>query len=60
MPQHVLKRHAGLGHWYDGIYKMNVSAPYNPQKFIELYDDYGIDVGSVDVNGSAGRDLHIK
>jgi hypothetical protein len=53
-----LKRHAGLGPLgIDGIYRMNVSAPYNPVKFIELYDDYGIDVGAVALNGSGGRDL---
>jgi hypothetical protein len=53
-----LKRHAGLGPLgIDGIYKMNKVAPYNPEKFIELYDDYGIDVGTVGVNGVGGRDL---
>lgn len=56
-----LKRHAGLGPLgIDGIYKMNKTAPYNPQKFIELYDDYGINVGTVDVNGATGRNLPIN
>ncbi len=53
-----LKRHAGLGPLgIDGIYKMNVAAPYNPTKFIELYEDYGINVGTVGINGAGGRDL---
>jgi hypothetical protein len=53
-----IKRHAGLGPLgIDGIYKINVTAPYNPTKFIELYDDYGINTGAVTVNGAGGRDL---